>query len=176
MMKLTRILAVVLLVGVSGGGCSGPPDFTRVASERTPLIEPFQSYASLDEVRAQLPSYPNVAHTTSSQGRPDERDPRERWDSDELEVDGFVHYGHRGRLVLTLWNNRLGETRFYAEDTESYLAALRGIGLDLALGRELDVRPYTRVSMARDFRNRAYVAWRDTRLDAEFEDWIIRHA
>jgi hypothetical protein len=172
-LKALVTIGFLALFVACGSGCQGRRDYTRVAPDRTPLVEPFQSYATLDEVLAQLRPYPNAVHTASPHPP---GDPRPRWDDDSVEVDGYVHLEHRGRLVLSLFNNRLGDARFYPDDARSYLAALRGAGFDLVPGRDLDIHPYTRVWTARDYRNAEYVGWLDSRLDEEHADWIERHS
>jgi hypothetical protein len=83
--------------------------------------------------------------------------------------------GQTGELVLTLFNDRLMTTQFYAGDMAAARAAVQaGEGISLA-GGDAHIEPSTRVWVGKDDTGRVYIGWIDKSLQAEQDAWVKQY-
>jgi hypothetical protein len=165
-----------LLLASASFACFAPraETFTERADTRTLLMETFASYASIDEVRALFPT-DTPLRVVEEDGR-SESDSRPPFRIHRVSVDGYTHHGCRGELTLKFFNDRLSSVWFYPDEPRKYVEVLAADGLDVASADAARIPPHTRISGGRDFRDREYVRWEDTRLVEQEDRWISRYA
>lgn len=100
------------------------------------------------------------------------------------EIPGYLHDGQKGRLVLQFLNDRLTRVLFYPEDPDAYLAVLQRNGIlvtrNATWSNRLDLSAKAQPAALESFsysdvRGARYVAWVDTRLDAEYHHWVTAY-
>ena len=159
-----------------------PVSFVEVAKERTKLIDGLESYQSVDEAQAWFAARSLTWQVVADNHlAPD--DPRPPLSMYSVTIQEFSHLDCTGELTVTFMNNRLMSTIFYPNDLKTYLERLvtrEGIRFvadqkrpDI---REATIAPHTRVWSYRDYQERDYVAWADTRLEKEESIWTMRYA
>jgi hypothetical protein len=168
-------LVLLLLACCCFVGCDreSPDAAARREPRRAPLMEGFESYASVSEVGQALKGAGRSFQITG-ESRLSDDDRRPRRDVVELEVENFVHLGHTGRLHLSFLNDRLVSTLFFPMQMDQYLSALRSRGVSVTETPSID--GYTTRWMHTMFDGRRYVAWADVRLEKEDEAWIRRYS
>jgi len=156
---------IVLLIAA----CSRP-SFTSIRSPATPLISGFQSYMPIADVESALNSR-GVTWTIIEDSHLPPGDHRPPFDILTISVSHYAYLGHTGELRFQFFNNRLTNTWFFPDDPASFKAALESV-MKATIRPEATVPPFTRVWTHRNFQDRVYVAWEDTRLAEEQSSWI----
>lgn len=147
------------------------------------LLDGFRSFQTPDEARLLiLPSSQwaviDSAKRQGSTGAP-------RFEKQTVRLAPYSSFGCTGYLLLQFLNGRLMETVFYPDDLRLYREALVREGFDLGpdAGASAPVlvspstpRSNVRVFAARDFQDRAYISWLDTRLEREYLDLVRAHS
>jgi hypothetical protein len=168
---IVSIGLVVLLIPA----CRRPnPSFTSVQSPATPLIEGFQSYMPIADVQSALKSR-GVTWTTIEDSHLPPGDRRPPFDILTISVSRQAHLGHTGELVFHFFNNRLTSTWFFPDDPTSFTRTLETT-MKTAIRPEATVPPFTRVWTHKDYQDRIYIAWEDTRLAEEQSSWIASYS
>lgn len=91
-----------------------------------------------------------------------------------ISVLPFEHLKHRGKLLLTFFNDRLARCMFYPDKLDSYFAAMNQAGMRLGLGREL-FRGNTVIWSGTDGDHIEYIGWADKRLRDQQRRWLVRY-
>ena len=174
------VCSLLLLCAISG--CDEIADhfssisFVDVASEHTKLISGIDSYQGVEEAKRKFPVWEVIEQ--SSLGPKDKRPPFNIY---KVEIKNYSHLGVSGELHLGFFNNRLMETRFYPDSFDKYVELLkekeRLTFRESRIGsKESTIHPYTRVWTYKDYKDRSYVGWEDTRLRRECNIWIKRYS
>lgn len=171
---MPRIIALraLLVVALWLTGCGKDEDFLKVESVRSPLIEGFESYASLQEVTAKLPKDREVKVVASTSLAKDSSQPPYKMHT--ISVAPYEHLHHLGTLHLTFFNDRLVQCAFYPEKFKIYLAELEKTGLALEFGAEA-VRGHTVIWQGKDDDRYRFVGWADKRLRQQQQRWLVRY-
>jgi hypothetical protein len=154
------------LLGLCAAQCAVPEPGTPV-QESTPLFDGYRSYQTVADVKYRLPDR-STWHILADVAN-EARDGCPRFDQLTLTTPA-THLGHSGELQLGFINGRLESTLFFPHALEPYLDALR-TGMHVTIDRRLIVSPATEV-WAWQYRDRAFVGWRDTRLLAQVTAWV----
>jgi len=136
--------------------------------EPSPLFNGYQSYQTLDEVKARLPDRAGwrIVHDMKKPARG--RCPR----FDELIFAvPAEHLGYKGQLELTFINDHLKATSFTPQDVPAYLDALRLSGMVFQADGRATIPPATRVSQASVDGSPRLIAWDDERFASEVSAW-----
>lgn len=178
---LLGIVAVVAIGGLATAYVSffeydRDVSFRAVAADRARLFDGIESYVgveaflrSLDEKSLKYDvEYPEPS------GRETDRP---AFDMIVVKVSRYEHLGHRGRLLISFFNDRLMSVLFYPSDMSAYLEALRAReDVDLAGRSDFRVGRHARVWRAVDYTGQSYVGWEDMRLASERDLWIKRYS
>ena len=168
-----RVIGLCALVGILLWltGCESE-DFLRVESARSPLIDGFESYASIQEVTAKLPKDLEVKVVADTSLAKNSSQPPYRMHT--IGVAPYEHLNHLGILQLTFYNDRLVQCAFYPEKFKSYIGAVEKTGLMLELGAEA-VRGNTAIWQGKDDDQYRFVGWADKRLRQQQQRWLVRY-
>ncbi len=147
--------------------CGDIPEPGTPPLDPAPLFNGHSSYRTLDETLKQLPDR-STWHVLTDSKRP-ARGPCPRFDQFEFTVPA-THLGHKGTLKLTFINERLESTDFAPDAFPSYLDALRASGITFDAEGRATSRPPTRIW--RGDLGPPFVAWADTRFQAQTRAWI----
>jgi hypothetical protein len=172
-MSMRAIICTIALCLLVGCGAEAKDAYTRVRSDRSPLIDGFSSYAPRAEVEGQL-KRAGLPYSIGEENCLAPTDRRPTYEVAEIKVQKFTHLGHTGDLRLSFFNNRLSHTWFYPADPEAYLLTLRSAGLQVSEQRTL--KGNTVMWTYQAFDGRRCVGWADTRLDEEHSNWIWRYS
>jgi hypothetical protein len=150
--------------------------FVEVATERTKLINGVESYVSIDQAKSELPAWEVLEQSSLKP-----KDRRPPFNIYKVSVKNYSHLGISGELHMEFFNNRLLSTWFYPEDFDKYMALLKekeGLTFQESQhgSREARMAPHTRVWTQKDYKERQYVGWEDTRLGDELNLWIKRYS
>lgn len=166
----TCITAIFLLTGC---GIEAKDAYTKVRSDRSPLIEGFTSYAGRAEIEEKMQKM-GLQYSIDDEGQLDPTDARPTYAVVSIKIQKFSHVGHAGELYLMFFNDRLSDTKFFPENPENYLAALRNSGLRVA--ETYTPEGNTLIWTYEAFDGRRYVGWSDSRLNKEHSRWIARYS
>lgn len=180
--KTLEVILVSVLCGVFVSACDEITDyfsstsFVDVAAERAKLINGLESYLSIDETKRRLPSWEVIEQSGLKP-----QDTRPPFNIYKVAVKNYSHLGISGELHVQFFNNRLLSTWFYPDAFDKYIQLLKdkeGVTFQESRdgSKEAAIPPYTRVWLYRDFKDRQYVGWEDTRLAREFNLWIKRYS
>jgi hypothetical protein len=159
-------LLLTLLVSCSS------ENFTEIETARASLFPGFESYASREEVVPKLSR--EVEVKVIEDASLDKGSTKPPYRTYTISVVPMRHLDHRGRLLLTFFNNRLLHTLFYPENLDGYVKVLRQSGVAVAPGQEL-VSGHTVIWIGADFDNRHYVGWADKRLREQRRRWLANY-
>ena len=152
-------LATILAAGLAGCVNTGAKPI-----EQGTLIDGFRSYETVEGIKRRLNSNPSTkVHRANN--------PHPEYSLVSIEVGGFLDQEQRGTVVLSFFNDRLMETRFYPDDLDAYLVALRP-KIQIALGKRVEAGPHVEVWCYEEAGGRRYVAWVDRRLSEEHNSLI----
>jgi hypothetical protein len=147
-------------------------DFLKVESVRSPLMEDFESYASIQEVTAKLPKDLEVKVVADTSLAKNNSQPPYKIHS--ISVSPYEHLKHLGTLQLTFYNDRLMQSAFYPEKFKSYVSAVEPTGWVLQLGAETG-RGNTVIWQGKDDDQYRFVGWADKRLRQQQQRWLVRY-
>jgi hypothetical protein len=136
-------------------------------TDRSPLFDGFNSFSTLDDVKASLPD--RSEWTIISDSKIAARGDCPRFDELMFQVRA-THQGHKGVLRLTFINERLESTAFVPQDFASYLESVRQSGLPLQPDRRTTIPPHTVVWQFD--REPRFVAWADQRFQEQTRAWV----
>src|SRR5205823_280275 len=148
--------------------------FTSVQSPATPLIEGFQSYTPIADVQSALKSRGATWATIEDSHLPS-GDRRPPFNILTISVSGYSYLGHTGELQFHFFNNRLTSTWFFPDIPASFTTTLES-AMKTAIRPEATVPPFTRVWTHKNYQDRTYFAWEDTRLAKEQRLWIASYS
>jgi hypothetical protein len=167
---MIRVLTVALIC-MALAACDSET-YTEVKQPRAHLLPGFESYESLNEVRAKLPSNAEVEVIEDNSLAKDTSKPPYRMQA--ISVAPYRHLERPGRLVITFYNDRLLQTAFYPDRLDEYILTLRHAGINLGYGQQL-VNGNTVIWIGTDFDNKQYVAWADKRLREQQRRWLANY-
>jgi hypothetical protein len=170
MRSIAAVIAVLCLL--TSCGVEPKDAYTRVRSDRSPLMEGFFSYSARAEIEAQL-KIAGLQYSVDEEYRLAANDPRPTYEVVGITVQRFRHLNQSGTLTLSFFNNRLSETRFFPADPEAYLGALRKAGIQVSEQRTRNGNTELWTHQASDVR---YIGWADRRLHEEHSRWIRRYS
>ena len=149
--------------------------FVDVAPDHAKLINGIESYQSIEAAKKKFPVWEVIEQ--SSLGPKDQRPPFNIY---KVAIKNYSHLGISGELHLGFFNDRLMETWFYPDSFDKYFEVLKEKGglafQESRWGKESQILPYTRVWVYKDYKDRNYVGWEDTRLGRESAIWIQRYS
>lgn len=151
----------------------GSESFTEVERTRSLLLPGFVSYSSRKEIASKLPPQSEIKVIEETSLAKDNSIPPYRIHT--VSVSPYTHLDQRGKLLITLYNDRLLQTAFYPENIDEYVAALKKSGTAVAFGQEL-VSGHTTIWIGIDFDNNHYVGWADKRLREQQRRWLARYS
>lgn len=175
MKPLPRIIALGALICIWLGlaACQSQEDFLKVESVRSPLLEGFESYASIQEVTAKLPKDREVKVVTDTSLAKTTGQPPYKMHT--ISIAPYEHLKHLGTLHLTFYNDRLVQCAFYPEKFKVYMSALEKTGLALQVGAET-VRGHTVIWQGKDDDQYRFIGWADKRLRDQQKRWLVRYS
>ncbi len=171
-MKLKRYFTVLLVLSLYG--CDSRyniDDYLKVEDVRSNLTYGLTSYITFDEVKAKLQlqegDFIIVENNNASEqpGIPP-------FDIFTIKIASAQIADHNGGLVLSFFNSRLMEMRYYPNEIDDFVEK---ISLDPKALRELGgfmIEPYTKAWISKDYQGKYYVGWIDIRLRDQFNTWI----
>jgi hypothetical protein len=187
MNKLLLILFIISLVICFILGCSSK-SYTEIAKDRTKLINGFESYQSIEKVKAMFKNDTSSWIVIEDSKSGNDNAPFNIY---TVEIKNYSHLGFIGDLRLDFFNNRLEETWFYPVEYDKYVDLLvkkEGIvelkdkkkneqidglpALPSPYGYKDNIQPYIKIWFFTDYRGKKYVGWGDTRLIEEKHQWI----
>lgn len=173
MKQLHRVIALCAVLGTLLWltACESE-DFLKVESVRSPLMEDFESYASIQEVTAKLPKDLAVKVVADTSLAKNSSQPPYKIHS--ISVAPYEHLNHLGTLQLTFYNDRLMQSAFYPEKFKSYVSTVEQTGLVLQFGAET-VRGNTVIWQGKDDDQYRFVGWADKRLRQQQQRWLVRY-
>jgi PIN domain nuclease of toxin-antitoxin system len=171
--KSKHVILSVGCIALLIAGCSRT-NFTSIQSPATPLIDTFHSYTSIADVQTALRSS-GVTWATIEDSHLPPGDRRPPFDILAISVSHYPYLGHTGELQLHFFNNRLMSTWFFPDDPASFTAALEA-AMKIRMRPEASVPPFTRIWTRKNYQDRIYVAWEDTRLSKEESSWIASYS
>lgn len=154
--------------------------YTAVESKRVDLAG-FNSYDSIETVRATLAAGKFSANLTQLHSTPSPSYPQHNMDT--LTVERYRHLGQPGQLTLEFFNDRLYEVDFAPIDAKAYaevlhreLPRLKGNQAGNTQWIEGALRVVTNVDLAANavgqgLGTNAYVIWQDQRLIRQRDQW-----
>lgn len=143
----------------------------------TRLCENFQSYQSIEEVRAELNErgFPSGWIEESQGTGPTDRRPPYKfiYFSGPYRTSGF-----EGRLKFTFFDGRLMETQFSPQKSDGYMNAIR------SENSRIPTKPAEEIVMDRRTRFRFNVGpdgsltftWYDPKLKSEWDEWVAENS
>lgn len=178
---MRHVLALSILIGglVVGSLACGRGDFssfTEVRADRAKLIAPFDSYESIQVVHARIKEMGFTWNVLEDNQTVSESYWRPPFHSYVMSIDGFSDLGRKGTLWLDFFNDRLMKTVFYPDDFPAYRAAVEKMYPALQGGASATIAPHVNLFIARDYKERDYIAYEDIRLREQLNLWIRRYA
>jgi hypothetical protein len=166
MEPMSRPLAAATFAACISWGCSVPePGISP--REPSPLFDGYQSYRTLDEVKARLPDRSDWRNVHDMKSPARGRCPK------FYELTFAVpteHFGYKGELQLTFINDRLQATSFTPQDFPAYLEALRRSGIVFQADGQATIPPATRVWQWQ--LSPRFIGWDDERLASQVSAWV----
>lgn len=183
-LRLGAGLAAGTLALVAGGlglaGCHREPpapDYRDVPADPVPLMDGFESYATVADVKAKL------LHATLMEDfeRPSRRG-SPPYEHVLLQASDFFHLDRGGVLELRFFNDRLMETVFWPREPGNYSARLRDVltarGFEVGAarsGEQWEAEMGHAVVRSRNDLDGLRFAWHDERLTAQEVEWTMRY-
>jgi len=170
---LTALCIVSLLCGCSSG--LEFDEYLEVDEIQTPLGAGLLSYTAYDRVKTQLKLQDSdiVIIEDSKPKLPSHVPP---FNILTIKIPDFEILGDRGDLVLSFFNDRLMETRFYPPSTSDFLNKSSIDVNRLGDRTKIVVKPYTNIWLYKDFEDKEYVGWADVRLIKQTSMWIKKYS
>jgi len=171
--QLQRVIGLCVLVAtfLCLSGCESE-DFLEVENVRSPLIDGFESYASIQEVTAKMPKHLEMKVVADTSLAKNSSQPPYKIHT--VSVAPYEHLNHLGTLQLTFYNDRLVQSAFYPEKFKNYVNALEKSGVMLELGAEA-VRGNTVIWQGKDDDQYRFIGWADKRLRQQQQRWLVRY-
>jgi hypothetical protein len=173
-MRNTFTIGLVALA-IWAGSCSRP-SFVEVREDRSQLLDDFQSYATVAEIREMYPhlvlKWRVVSDRALSPG--DRRPPYHHY---SVVVPEYEHLGHKGALTLAFFNNRLMATMFVPLEYDTYVVRLQEAFPELRHATSARWSSFTTVRTGvHGLTGEKYAEWADDRLVSERDLWIKRYS
>lgn len=142
-------------------------DYTKVEAERSPFVLGISSYMSLDDVTKKLSIEPSKIVITDKNISP-KQDGIPPFDILTAKIQNTEIEGFKGSVSITFFNGRLMEILFFPVNVNGFVKSISG----LSKSNEIEIRPFTRVWLGKDYQDKAYVGWLDIRLQKQLDAWI----
>ncbi|MCK5564670.1 MAG: hypothetical protein KAJ07_05445 [Planctomycetes bacterium] len=150
-----------------------PSYLDRKAGET--LIDGFQSYSSLAQVKAAMPDH--FVYEVAEKSVLDKGDTRPPFDFLSLSIKDYQHKGYAGELVLSFFNDRLMQCIFYPVDVEGFEKVLtKDLKMKVTKEDERKISGNVNLWHYIDYEGRPYFRWVDKRLEKENDAWIMRYS
>lgn len=171
-MNFSKVLLVFVLV--ASAGCAGDHDadeYLNVETERSILAAGLKSYMSFKEVSDILELKPGQFVVLDDSKT--DRSPRvPPFNIYTVMIPAVDFNGHNGKVILSFFNDRLMETRFYPPELNVFVRDM-GWTIDaITAPKHITVAPFTNVWIDRDHDDLQYIGWIDVRLRKQFDAWI----
>lgn len=137
-----------------------------VDPERCLLVGSFFSYQTPSEV-ADLLRQRKMMWSVIEESALPESDPRPRFAVVRWQVDSFMEGSLSGEAQFLFFNERLVEVVVFPEDPFT---------LPSEQEAQKSTPKYVRVRIARDFREKLYIAYTDSRLRKEMDAWLSKYS
>jgi len=172
---LSRIyLICLLLVALLSYGCENESEieeYTKVESQGAHLTYGLISYMSFEDVMTQLKlDEKEIEILDDSKTSPKEKTPP--FNILSFKVPNQTIRSINGDMIITFFNNRLMEIRFYPVDIDKFIKSIDG----LSLTNNVVDPPFIEIWQDTDFQGKSYVGWVDQRLKKQFASWIKKYS
>lgn len=176
-MKYIKPLILLCLLAIFISNCRDyfvNISFTDVESERAKLIDGIESYQSIQEFKELLKKAKykcdfEEENNASQEGIP----PHNIY---IISVNNFSNIGYIGNLQNLFFNNRLYSTKFYPQDFEGYISALKKLEkIDPDKTGRIKIGNYTKISLHGGSGREKFIVWSDIRLIEEMLIWYKRY-
>ncbi|MEN8221194.1 MAG: hypothetical protein ABFS56_33555 [Pseudomonadota bacterium] len=143
----------------------------KVESERSGLVLGLVSYLTFDEAK-------NLLHlgdqkiVVLEESKSPKQDGIPPFNIYTIKVPDIDVEGFNGALMLFFFNNRLMEVRFYPIDIDGFALSVDG----LSNSKSINIEPYTRAWLDKDYQGNSYIGWVDVRLQKQFYAWIKNYS
>jgi hypothetical protein len=135
-------------------------DYSEVEADSSPLTLGLFSYMSLEDVKKTLSLKAGEIVITNKNTSPG-REGVPPFDVLTAKIPSAEIGSLNGVVLLTFFNGRLMEVRFFPVDKGG-----------LSQFNSIEIKPFTKVWIGKDYQDRAYVGWLDTRLQKQLNAWI----
>lgn len=169
-MTINILIVSLLLICLCGCGSDYDAEaYRKLEDVRTELAAGLSSYINFEEAKKILNLRESdyvVLEDSQSKKSPD----IPPFNIYTIKIPGGKVSGYTGDLVLSFFNGRLMETRFYPIRLSAFI---HDLGLDVdTLSKSKDIKPHTNVWLEKDFEDNTYIGWEDVRLKEQFNSWI----
>lgn len=150
--------------------------FVEVLNEHAKLIASFESYENISTIQQRLKTTGltwSLVENNSTVSKDSRRPPFHIY---VIKVHAFKDSGQKGDLRLEFFNDRLMATWFYPENFTSYRSAIEERYREIRGKQSLVLPQHVRITFARDYEDRDYIAWEDIRLREQVDLWIKRYS
>lgn len=178
-MKKLIFLAVfscALIAGVPSCDGTYGKSFVEVRSDRTKLIDPFESYESISTVQQRLKDSGSTWAVIENNATSAKGEMRPPFHIYVIRVDNFINFGLQGVLRLEFFNDRVMAAWFYPKNLSSYRTLVEERYPEIRTSKAIIVDQYTRIKFGVDYEGHNYISWEDSRLRDEFNLWIKRYS
>lgn len=178
--KWPYVITVASVFGLVGAlyillkGVIFTPDrsFTEIQSPVTRLMDPFDSFTSFEAVSKMLEEGKIEFKVVDQGWNKEDKRPPFHFVTVRFKTE---HLGVSGGAVLTFFNNRLLETKFFPDEVSKYLSQLES-KLGREFKKEAKIPPFTKITDSRDPEGRVHYIFVDERLEREVKLWLMHYS